>query len=93
MTVLYVFMELKSNGGDKVKIITNFSNCNDRNNTGFKENNKITFGRSRVLPGKACLKPQENVTPNLPRRKIWVIYTITVFLEHIRQLRLQSKVN
>ena len=46
MTVLYVFMELKSNGGDKVKIITKFSNRNDRNNTDFKENNKITFGSS-----------------------------------------------
>ena len=32
----YVFMELKTNGGDKVKIIINFSNFSDGHNTVFK---------------------------------------------------------
>lgn len=78
MTPLFVFVELKSNRGGKVKIITNFSDCNDGNNT---DKNKITLSRGRVLPGRGCGKPQENVTPNLTRGKHWVMYTITAFLE------------
>lgn len=34
---VYVFMGLKFNGRDKVKIITDFNKCNDGNNTDLRE--------------------------------------------------------